>query len=402
MNRVEGRSFAPRGNRGVGTLAVDPRTLLGLLVGACVLAVPLVPALPAQEVVVDAVQCETCRVTQRVEVSLGEIDGPGSLSGMPADVTLDAQGRFWVLFGLEPPVVFEGRGEAIGSVGRMGSGPREFRQPRGVTAWRDSIVVIDRPGRAVVVGPDLSPERSVRMPGLDVYTLLPLPRSRRWVVNATGQSPEFAGWPLHLLDLSGRDATVERSFGSEGGPLLPNRPPRGDVRSLALSAGGGVWTLPRIEEYRIEYWTGEGELGRTLVREGELFSRGFHGRNGGPDIPPSPRLLAIHEDPEGLLWVLGGVPRPDWRRAWEEAGIDELPDSPTDMPVSMFPSPSGLIRSVVEVLDPGAGEVLWRGTLDVFPITILRDGRIIGYREDSRGVPIVDVIRLTLARPRGL
>ena len=53
----------------------------------------------------------------------------------------------------------------------MGEGPGEFLFPRRLARAADSMPVYDRAGHVVVVGPDLSPVRSIRMGGLRLHDI---------------------------------------------------------------------------------------------------------------------------------------------------------------------------------------------------------------------------------------
>lgn len=367
------------------------------MIGVSVVVLPLSGApLAGQQVIEDPVTCESCSLELSLVTRIGEMDGPGALPGAPRSVEIDSQDRIWLLFNDVPPMVFDRDGDLIQPVGRMGEGPGEFLYPGQLARAADSMLIYDRVGRIVVVGPDLSPARSIRIRSLTLHDLQVIDWPHSVLVSGSARSAALAGWYLHLLDLGGDEADVERSFGENEGALLARGSDRAEYRQLTVSSDGGAWALRRTSRYALSRWGPDGTLEASLVRRSELFPEGFDGLGGGPDVEPSPRLRAIHEGSESLLWVLGDVPRPDWRDGWSRAGIEELPRSATEVPTHVIPDLFDLREPVLEVLDPDSRTVVWRGKPDLRILDLIQGDRMVTYHVTDAGVPVVEILHFEL------
>lgn len=368
--------------------------MVGLAVGlACAVDVS------AQDVIEDRVHCPDCQLTMTVEVRLGDADGPGAIWPEPVWIELDSHTRFWLVSATAQPMVFDSGGRFVQRVGRMGGGPGELRSPRRAVAIGDSVAIYDQAGRVVVFGPDLEASRTIRVPDPQIRGLVPLVWPDTAVADGLGRGPDLVGRPLHLMDFSGTTARALGSFDGGGGTHLSGASPRRLERRLAVAEGdAGLWAIDRVLRYRVVRWTGAGDLVAEFVRDADWFPEGGSGLAGGPEAPPSPRIVGIHEDADGLLWVVGHAAAPGWREAWAEAGIDDLMDGPVPAEIrpDMFPSASELYRTVVEVLDPVEGHVVLRESLDQdrYVTTLLADGRMVVQRTGEFDVPYLEIVRL--------
>ena len=84
------------------------------------------------------------------ELRIGTMDGTGrELFGSVAGIEVDAQGRIWVLDRNAKEVrVFASDGSHVRTMGRLGSGPGEFRDPIGIALSRAGEAWIVDPGNA--------------------------------------------------------------------------------------------------------------------------------------------------------------------------------------------------------------------------------------------------------------
>src|SRR5690606_31278299 len=102
-----------------------------------------------------------------------------------------------------------------------------------------------------VLTPDLSLGRSVSLLSPEVFGAVALRWPDSVAISSDVRTPENVGWPTHLADFSGGSVRLTRSFGTNGGRLLP----RGMLqlrRTLAPSAEG-FWAAER-SQYRISHW----------------------------------------------------------------------------------------------------------------------------------------------------
>jgi hypothetical protein len=423
MSSSTGRG-ARRRARGTGW-ARGARAFAALICAICIAGTGAIPpsAAAQEQLVPDEEACPACEIVVTHSVSLGEVDGPGALSGFPRSVASDSQGRFWVVY-LDHMMVFSQDGSLEREVGRQGQGPGEFQDPVSIVPIADSMLVLDQ-NRMTVYGPSLeyvrtltlplAPDRSMGLPGLAVIQW-----PDRVVLNGLFNSPELAGWPLHLIDASGSRPEIIRSFGSNGGVLLPRGreeieadPARGIPRlspkrmlRYRMSVGvDGRLTVGHSYEYRIEAWDPDGEDLVQLRRQPEWFperedprawrSVSTSGR------PADPFLRGLRTDREGLLWAIHHVPGEN---------VEPRTDEPRPQgPVVVGAASSGDLDfsrsreasdTMIEILDLGRREVIARRRLDTPIDLVLGDGRLVAYAESDIGVPRLDVFSVTLVGGR--
>lgn len=247
----------------------------------------------------DSPNCGKCRVSFIKLVTLGTADGPASIPLGIHAVQLDAAGRYWVLAGEDPPLVFDSTGALIRVIGSVGRGPGEFvRALDAVPLAGDSMLVVDGgSGRATIIGPDLSPQRSVEFSHRLVPVLV-----LKWpdlvIGNGHVGTPSASGWPLHRLSFATSPVQLLDSFGPDAGELRPYEFRRLS-QVLAASSGGAFWSADQLK-YRITRWAATGTKLQTLERRPVWFSHPSDFGLGSPETPPKPGLSAMVEDDTGL------------------------------------------------------------------------------------------------------
>lgn len=329
----------------------------------------------------DAPACARCTIGVQRVVTLGDIDGPGSLASVPT-VRVDGIGRYWIFAGTELPAVYDTGGRFLRRVGAKDEGPGEYQMPRdGFSIPGDSFVVLDgQLRRGTVVTPDLRATRSFR-----------LPQGFSWVVPVR--------WPDHTIAY-GADVvqSLQRvAFGSESARVMgafgPTRASRHalplSLRAARTSDGRGMWSSS-VPGYQLQQWTVAGALLKTLTRTPEWFPSASVPSIGWADKPPTPGIADIQQTTDGLLWVFIDVPSPAWRQAWPP-----MAPGATHVEGSKI-GREYLYRTTVEVIDPQAGRVLARRALDEWLVAALPGGRAAAYGVDADGIPRVTVMRLSL------
>lgn len=88
--------------------------------------------------------------------------------------------------------------------------------------------------------------------------------------------------------------------------------------------------------------------------------------------PAATRIRDIHEDEDGLLWVLVMVPDERW--------AESLVSSPEG---DRIVDRNASYDTVVEVLDPGRGLLLASTRYDQYLTQFLEDGRVASYLEEG-------------------
>jgi hypothetical protein len=335
-------------------------------------------------------------VRTTVEVRLGSTDGPGAIPGPPSYTLLDSRGHFWLVFDNALPMIFAADGSFVASVGRIGQGPLEFRSPRIAMQAGDSVAIYDRIQGIVVVGPDGRPTRSIRQrdPAY-LADAITLDWPGRVVMSGRGRNSDSFGWPLHLVDLSADSVRILRSFGLDSGAVAGTTSDqiRASARRLGGSSGGGFLAADRYLKFRIVRWSRDGALLSQIRRVSQLVPDGSDGMPGGPDLAPKPYVVDADEDASGSIWILARVPGTAWRKAWKDVS---LPNVPTDMPAELLPAPTDLYDTLIEVIDPHEGTVVWRERMPGYGVQILRDHRVVMYRESAEGVPFIEILSVRL------
>jgi hypothetical protein len=119
----------------------------------------LLPSVIQAQQVPDALSCRTCAISVQEVARFGSAAEPAPHT--PRDVLYHA-GHYWILTD-EQVLVFDARGARLGTIGRRGQGPGEFRDPvLLLPAAGDSVAVIDQgAGRVAVISKDRKPGRTI-------------------------------------------------------------------------------------------------------------------------------------------------------------------------------------------------------------------------------------------------
>jgi len=142
---------------------------------------------------------------------------------------------------------------------------------------------------------------------------------------------------------------------------------------MAMQPGAKtMWHLPP-NEYRIEEWSLDGELVRTLTRNVEWFKESWHHQHSW-DVPI---MMRIAIDRNGNLWVMatvpisGKMPRVGYLDTWNDTW---------DM--------------VVEVIDPHAEKVIAKGYYEEATLRPMPGSDyLFAARQTEEGYIMFDVLR---------
>lgn len=202
-----------------------------------------------------------------------------------------------------------------------------------------------------------------------------------FLINSTLASGTAVGRLFHVVDSAGM---IRRSFGGDGNF---RRDERFVLRRRLSPAGPRSFWAAGEAEYRLERWAFDGALESWIVRRAPWFPTGGRSRFR-REIAPTPEVQAIRQDRDGNLWVVITVADSRW--------AEQFTDRPDDQ---AFNGDFGrYLDSIIEVLDPVEGRLIASTRLDIFVRDFLDDDEVYGYRLDDAGVPLVDVIRLTIER----
>jgi hypothetical protein len=319
-------------------------------------------------------------------VVLGEVDGNEGFVSLPVDVGRRKNGE-WVVtdqITAEEVQFFSASGQWLRKIGREGAGPGEFQaawfvdvvQDDGLLVWDSGLGRITRFDSQL----DVIEITPVRFRATSVAFL----QSGKIVANAHLNGPLRVGLPLHLVDSVG---AIIHSFGAEP-PIRNWGNYYQTMRRLAPAGPKAVWSA-NLTDYSIERWTTLGVKTAHLVREVPWFpSIDDWGAKRNKEDPPEPRIYAIHESEDGLVWVLIHIAD----EAWEEGYEERL--SPWGEMTRIISDDNRVYDSVVEVVDPQSAVVLASARLDAAFRGFAGDGLLFSrvYRDEK--FPVLEIWKL--------
>lgn len=330
--------------------------------------------------------CEGCSLRIRVVATLGRDSTDGYLTNYPMWTAMDGRGRLFVT--LQPPgdlvLMFDTTGRFLGRVGRKGRGPGEFLFPTMVLARPTGALVIWDFNAAQLTWLDPM-HRFLRR----VYQANPpvgiLPDGRQLVVAAM-RDRDRVGYPLHFYDDSGRPVA---SFG-ESGQYYDERERWRWSRTAMVGPRGTVWAAHQ-DRYRVEEWSSVPEQLRVFERTVPWMppvnarSDGVHGDR------PTAGIIGVSEDAQQRLWVFSRVASEQWREALG-------PPSISSRGRTSYPNrdQGRLFDTVVDVIELSSGRLLVSTRVRMHIRFTLRPGWVAAYREDAQGVPLLDIVELTV------
>lgn len=347
-------------------------------------------SMPKQEVDVKISSdspCETCVLA---------IDSIATLSGallgsFSTSIATDpAGGTFYLVDPADQVIRVYGRdGVAVRSLGRKGGAPGEFEMIRNLVPMPDGSLQVLDPllSRRTVFGSDgafLSSARIGLPPALDHPVAL-RPDGQLFA-NAAKQASADS---MTALQLIAADGEVVASFDTIKAD--PSRQWRAK-RLLWQRADGSVLVAgafaPRITVYGPDLHPGQSihfPAGSPIQAEPtETPSDGVF------DKPLTARLLAMWQDPEGLLWLVTLAPSPAWEPRPPVPGMT----GPEYRKYGDRPR----VVTVVEALDLKRAKLVFRSQVDGPIGLVFGQGLVARQTDNAVGEPMVRISQITLKR----
>ncbi len=357
-------------------------------------AMPMVAAAQggSTTVIQDVRSCLTCEIKVQTRFAFATRPPEGEITEVPFAVRLDPSGNYWILSQNTLPRVYTSRGLFMRTFGRSGQGPGELLLVEDLF-WTpgDSLVAIDGVNhRASVFGPDGRLHRQLLLPSQLVNGVVMQWPSRVFMSGQIARSAT-AGFPLHLVSFDSTAVKVARSFGPDRGLLRPGA--RGTtIHSTARGTRGSLLTA-NAEQFRLFVWSAEGDLLSSITRSAAWFPETGAARIGSPERPPTPAVLAVEVDRDGLFWVFVRVPADRWQQAWASVpkGAQEVRRDQLDY--------ARLFNTRVEVIDPAAGALLTTTLIPGLAVAALGDGSVAVFGTSLSGEPTLRIDQLRLHRP---
>jgi hypothetical protein len=301
-------------------------------------------------------------------------DAEGRIAGINANIARSSDGRFFSVWRSDV-YVWSPDGRFLGTLGRQGSGPGEFRNPR-VQAGADGRIYALDFDRWTVFSPDLellgtrsATQSDFGGPGgrtdtdgaalLDDGTYL----SGDYSTHRAGSY--FVVWELapRGRPVPSGAPEVVRQFD----PIPPaeslvaygevGRRTGSGYRAIGYAGGDTFWAGPPMlsgRGYELELWRTDGTKLRTLRRPAEWFPpRPVRpGDQPGIAVPPPSAVGGVFPDGSGLLYVLVQAPNRHWRPPpAPESGQPRPPFDRNNPPPSPF-------DVYLDVIDPASGSLL--------------------------------------------
>lgn len=293
------------------------------------------------------------------------------------------------------PLVFSQRGELVRAVGREGQGPKEFLYIMDLVAMSGGrVMALDRGNmRASIISRSDSLLATIRLPGSPrpAGTVV-FPDDSLIVLASHIRTPELVGYPIHVIDWSGRHRhAIDEQPGEPWAPWLEPTL----VRTLTRGDGATFWAA-HLNAYEIDQWSTEGELLRSYRREVPWFDAWIRRPLLSPDGGRVSQVMDIcYESGEQRLWVLLNVPSddPDWAEGLEsELGRDGRTHyGPRNLDL--------LYDAVIEVIDTSSDEVSASVRVDPALRRLLScEPETIGSSfvpPDSYGIEHIDIWKIT-------
>ncbi len=323
----------------------------------------------------EAPSCARCTIRLDKEVTIGDLNGPGSFVRYSVTLSRDSRGRLLVSDpGAPVPLLFESTGKFIGAVARQGQGPGEIS--KGVDALftrGDTIMIVER-GSLSFFAPNLTFVRKVQTPTVAV-NFWALPSGNLFYFGSM-RTPATAAFCYHILSETG---THIRSFVES-------------VRSGTCTPEPGVITQHALSRTQGQFWTHTSRQYRfTLNDSVGVPKRVFEGTptwfTESKKKGESPIVRAVLEDSRRILWVIGLTPSPSYKPLDLNADV-----------ISVRPeNPANDRETTLDAIDLDTGAIIASVRIPTFVVRFVDDQRIAVLKETAGGIPQTEIWRFGLS-----
>lgn len=342
--------------------------------------------------------CTECSLSLEPATLVYDESGEAGLTWQPTFLARLESGEVLLVSSEFEPLRFRASGDLIGTLGRQGDGPGEYRSVGSIVVGpADTVWVFDtglgRRSGWSVDGEFLTSHPVPSGPVSDAVIF----DDGSWVTSGGRLEPETIGFPFHRFSPEGEHLI---SFGPEATLSFEERlrPPPGMRRNLSEASDGSTFWSAHAFRYELDHYSASAERLRGFRRTVPWFTP--------PDsivmtpmgdLPPSPRIRSIVQDDEGLLRVAISVPQEDW-----QSGVGERQEDPRFPGAGVPYVPiefDQVYDTVLEIIDPETETVLVSHRMDELVMMWVDSEHVATYREDEWDVPIIEIVRIDLDRP---
>ena len=331
------------------------------------------------------VSCPSCSV---VIDSVVTLEG-AYFHGPATTIERDQAGVFYLVDAGDGLLkIYGSDGRFVRQIGRLGAGPGEYEMVRNILVARDgSFRVLDGAlGRLSIFSRDGEFLRSTLVPLVGGFgmpaVLLP---DDQLVVNGSPMTGAEAGSVLHLIDKEGNAASLfdEAPF---------DRRRQWLHQRLLWGRPNGELLVARPFLFTIDVYSSDHAKKLSITRVADWIPSQDPEEapsDGLFDEPPTPRLVAIWEDAQGLLWLTMLVPS----RLWKPGPRREVTMSRETLH-TLATRPR--FETIIEAVDVDRQRILARSRLNSSVGTSLGGGYLALSVEDSVGEPSIRISRVQL------
>lgn len=346
----------------------------------------------------DADRCDTCIVLNRVARLGTDWMGPGYLrnDGTMEFVVRDSMGHYWV--GQRDEIKrYDRDGRFLGSVGRFGEGPMEFKRARPFHVDSMGRVHVQDSGNGRITAIDPSSlllAKEISIPRVVVNSAIALNDGKQYGIQGWIPEADRIGFPIHVVSEQGVVASFGIRTSSDEDEMIQHTP-RTTERRLAIDQQGIIYSAHRYE-YEIESWSLDGELLSDLKVLEELNPENHFDEAVSPDNPPPQVIVEIHVDADRMLWVLLAVRDEDW--------LDHMVEVATQDGVVRFVPREGrdgvfdLYDVRVDVIDLAQCQLVASQVTDLFFGAFVEDGLVSSAAVGTGGGDVLEIWELSLKR----
>jgi hypothetical protein len=321
--------------------------------------------------------CRTCTIELTKVATLGKANDSVLLGQIVGVIAVNSRGEYFAPASSQFQVaVYDSVGRLLRAVGQRGPGPGEFRFITDIHVGAgDSILIADARNNLQLFTPDLRYHRAIRVPDAGSFGLALVRDDWEMIVQTL---------PDRLVVIS--PTGVVRDTIALGPASRSGRCRTCDIRHLSSASGEGQFWSTISNRYDIELLDTKGAVHRTLSRRPDWFAPWDFVREGpgSERRPPLPRVHAVREGPDGLLWVSVRVPDANWTYSPPTVATHAADDREIDV--------------MLAVIDPKTGELLAERRLPGAIGFVGRRDLMFTAAEHEDGYVFADIWRVSLKR----